>query len=313
MKKILVTTAVVVACLLLSGKLFDRSYKKYWWPFFDKLDVVIKDSSYYDGIYLGDSRVHFGINPRIVDSITGLTSYNAGIGGAPINEILFLTRNYLSHHAAPRYAVLSVGYSNILKPERLFENPCYYFFYTSDPATENALQKLHYHTGLYDMLPVLKYTAFDDFNKLSMAEGLKGNSIVKAGGVVYNGFINNMSNSFNIQQLEKYVETDTACYTGIGLLEETIQLLASKKTIPILVYPPSTHSEGRSKNLLERKIDSAVLLLAAKYRAPVLHYDEDADFTNVLFTDAWHLNIKGTELYSQKIAADISTIIGLKK
>lgn len=309
MKRILIIAACVTGSLLLAGTLLDSSYKKYWWPFFDKLDVAIKDSAYYDGIYLGDSRVHFGINPYYVDSVTGMQSYNLGMGGAPINEIHFLATAYLQKHRSPRFAVLSVGHSNLLEPGRFFENPCYYFFYLSDTATNRVLEELRYHTSLYKILPASKYTAFDDFNKFSIAESWKGNTIVKKGGVVYRGFINNTSNAFNAANMEKETAGDTACYAGIQTLEATLRLFQQKKTLPVLVYPPATYQGKPAKTATAARIDSAIAILASRYNIPVLHFDNDSSFSHDLFTDPWHLNIRGTILYSQKMGAAIKAIL----
>ena len=309
MKKITIIFFCVLAVMLLTGKLFDRCYKKYWWPFFEKLDVVIKDSAYYDGIYLGDSRVHFGINPYYADSVTGMNTYNAGIGGATIKEINFLAKQYMQRHTAPKFAIISIGYSDILSAQKEFENPCYYLFYTSDTATNNILQTLNYHTSLYKWLPVLKYTAFDDFNKFSIAENLKGNTILKEGGTAYKGFINNKSNTFNINQLENFVPKDTAFDESITVLEETVKLFTSKNTRVIFIYPPATTNNIKPKAPVELKIDAAVSLLANKYQLPLLHFDTDTSFTNDLFTDQWHLNLKGTVLFSKKIGEEINVLL----
>lgn len=309
MKKLLLIVCCVLAVLLLAGKLFDRCYKRYWWPFFEKLDLVIKDTACFDGVYLGDSKVHFGINPYYVDSATGLNTYNISMGGASINEINFIATQYLAKHRPPKFAVISIGYSDLLPTIKLLDNPCYYLFYTSDPLTNDVLTKLGYHTGLYAALPVLKYTAFDDFNKISIARNLKGETIARPGGVVYKGFINNTTNVFDPQKLDTYMPKDTTFDENISKLEETVKLFLTKGTMPVFVYAPATHFIEKPKAPVEIKIDSAVARLAGKYEVPVLHYDTDPLFTNDLFSDQWHLNIKGTVLFSQQLGAGIKNIL----
>ena len=308
MKKIILIVSVTVISLIITGKVLDTKYKKYWWPFFDKLDVLIKDSSYYDGIYLGNSRTHFGINPYYVDSITGLKTYNMGMGGATINEINFIAKNYLQKHTAPKFALISIGYGGIIKTDRYLENPCYYLFYTQDSFINHILQNLHYHTVLYKILPVLKYTSFDDFNKFSIVENFKGKTILRPGGIAYRGFINNSTNVFNVQALEKIVEENIVFQPGIDILEKTIRLFKEKNTMPILVFPPGTNSEKKLKLAVEVKIDSAIESLSSKYQIPLLHFDTDSAFTDNYFTDASHLNIQGTVIYSKKIGFKIISI-----
>ncbi len=311
MKKLTIIFFCVLAAMLMAGKIFDNRYKNFWKPLFGKLDVVIKDSTYYNGIYLGDSRVLFGINPYYIDSATGLTTYNIGMGGANIYEINFLAKQYMARHRPPAFAIISVGYSDILFNDRFFENPCYYFFYTADTATDNSLARLGYHTTLYKFLPVLKYTAFDEYNKLSVAENIKGKAFLKQEGVAYKGFINNWNNRFIVQALDSLIPEDKNIESSIERLEQTIKLFHGSNTLPILVYPPATHLKPKAP--VEIKIDSAIALMARKHTLELLRFDNDSSFTNDFFNDPWHLNLQGTVLYSQKLGGAIKAVLQSKK
>lgn len=307
MKRILTIFFLLLAAMLVTGYISDHYYKKFWWPFFNKLDVVFTDSAYYDGIYLGDSRTHFGINPSYIDAALHTKTYNIGMGGASISEINFLATAYLQKHIPPKFAVISIGYSNIFEPEKFFENPCYYFFYSNDSFVNRILQDQGYHTSLYRLLPVTKYTAFDDFNKFSIAESLKGRTFLKAGGVAYNGFISNSTSSFNIQDAEKAAAADTGFYKGMLLLENLIQNFITHHTLPVLVYPPANHTHAPAA--VELKIDSAATALSDRFNIPLIRFDKDPSFTPALFTDQWHLNIEGTTQYSRKLAAALHTVL----
>lgn len=287
------------------GYIMDMKYKKYWWPFFEKIDVLVKDSSYYDGIFLGDSRVHFGINPKQVDSITGFKTYNMGMGGTPIKEIAYTVENYLKKHPAPKFAVISVGYSGILESKKDFYNPCYYFFYSSDSLTNVRLINSGYHTSLFKIFPFLKYTAFDDFNKLSIAQNIQGKTILKPRGVAYKGFINNAINTFNINNAEDNNPQDTAVTAGLAIFKKVITTLQSAKTNILLVYPPEADFGKKPRTLVESKLDTAIVQIAKTYNCPLYFFDRDSSFNDNYFTDAWHLNLRGTILYSQKIATMI--------
>lgn len=301
MKKLLLIICSVLASLWIIGFGMDIKYKKYWWPFFDKLDVLVKDSTYYDGIFLGDSRVHFGINPYYVDSITGFKTYNFGMGGTPVREIAYTAENYLQKHPVPKFAVISLGYSGIMESERYFYNPCYYFFYTGDALTDKALSDAKYHTTLFKIFPFLKYTSFDDFNKLSIVQTFSGKTILKPGGVAYNGFINNSINTFNVNIAEDNSNQDTACSAGLSIFENTIEVLQKKNIKVILVYPPEASFGKKPRTALEKRLDTAVAQIALKHGCPLHYFDKDSSFTNNFFTDAWHLSLPGTVIYSKKI------------
>lgn len=302
MKKLLLIISSVWLSLWLMGYIMDVKYKKYWWPFFEKIDVLVKDSSYYDGIFLGDSRVHFGINPKEVDSITGFATYNMGMGGTPVKEIEYTVNTYLKKHPAPKFVVLSIGYSGLREPEKYFYNPCYYFFYSSDSLTNTNLQLAGYHTTLFKIFPFLKYTAFDDFNKLSIAQNIQGKTILKPGGVAYKGFINNAINTFNINPDEGSEQQDTSIVAGLTIFDKTISLLQSAKSKVLLVYPPEATFGKKTRTIVESRLDTAIVEIAKQHGCSLYYFDRDTSFTKNYFTDAWHLNLSGTVLYSRKIA-----------
>ena len=93
------------------------------------------------------------------------------------------------------------------------------------------------------------------------------------------------------------------------MLEQTVKLFTSKNTLVILIYPPATAISENPKAAVEVKIDAAVSHLANKYHLPLLRFDNDTSFTNDLFTDQWHLNLKGTVLYSKKIGEEINVLL----
>lgn len=55
----------------------------------------------YNIICLGSSRMKNGLDPVIIDSITGLKSYNAGVGGSSTLEAAMILKSYLVNHPPP--------------------------------------------------------------------------------------------------------------------------------------------------------------------------------------------------------------------
>ena len=61
----------------------DLRYRERWSSlFFNMTDELISSHTKYDMILLGNSRVHFGINPYYLDSASGFSAYNFANGGA---------------------------------------------------------------------------------------------------------------------------------------------------------------------------------------------------------------------------------------
>ena len=126
LKRLLFIVIIVWLAGYTGGCLFDYLYKKRWAVmFFDKTEELIHGKNNYDILFLGNSRVHFGINPYYIDSITGVKSYNFGNGGADAQTIMLVSDIYLQYHNAPVLVVISVDMSALTKREILKT----YFYY----------------------------------------------------------------------------------------------------------------------------------------------------------------------------------------
>src|SRR5205085_2179989 len=112
---ILVVTITVVAMFII-GKYFDYRYEKRWnWLYFEKINEAIFGKKNYDILFLGNSRIHTGINPYYVDSVTNLNSYNLAIGAGDEQEMKLLASVYLQHHTAPKFVVLGLDKTLLVK------------------------------------------------------------------------------------------------------------------------------------------------------------------------------------------------------
>ena len=172
------------------------------------------------------------------------------------------------------------------------------------------LSEQHYHTTLFKFLPILKYTAFDDFNKTTIPRNLEGSALLQPQGISYKGYINN-NTTFVKQQLRGgEMEEDTTIEKGISRFYQLIQLLRKNNCRPILVYAPEFEYNPATKKSTYRQIDTAVEKLGAAYSVPILHFDTDTSFTDNLFSDKdSHLTINGSILYSKKLGAAIKRIL----
>jgi hypothetical protein len=310
MKRILIITILILTTSWITGKILDFYYCKFWKGTFQKLDTVFKDSSYRDIIFVGDSRTHFGINPFYIDSITKLNSYNIGMGGATIDEINFLTRAWFKNHSAPKFLFLNIGQGAFLKNESFFENPCYYFFYLKDQQTNETLAQLGYHTTLYKYFPILKYTAFDEFNKVTILKAMQGNRFLQNEGISVKGFINNNnSNDFNSNLNKSFYDNvenaNIQKKKNLVKFELLVNYLSKFNCKLFFLYPPDLKSESLKEDSVLKNLTEDINKIATKYQTTILRYDSDSSFTKELFQDPRHLNINGSIVYSKKIAAQL--------
>lgn len=77
---------------------------------FEKLNTCFNKKNNFDLLIIGSSRAESHFRPDIIDSTTGLNSYNAGMVGATFPFIEGTLEAYLENSSAPKYVVLNIDY-----------------------------------------------------------------------------------------------------------------------------------------------------------------------------------------------------------
>ena len=61
----------------------------------ERLTEILADTTNFQMIFIGSSRTHTSINPRIIDSILDINSYNAGVEGGNLFEFNMIFNAYV--------------------------------------------------------------------------------------------------------------------------------------------------------------------------------------------------------------------------
>lgn len=315
MKRIINIIIVILVSSIAFGKALDFFYKKHWTPIFEKLDTVFIDSSCKDIVCIGDSRIHLGINPYYIDSITKLNSYNIGMGGASINEVYYLTQAWLNNHKAPKLFICSVSPGLLSKYNTLLKNPCFYFFYLKDKNTLKTLSDLHYHTSLFKYHPAFKYTAFDEYDKTCILRSIKGDYFLKKNGISYKGFLNNASTNAYIENNNSdsvHEDVDKLNYSiamGLKKLNNLIELIHKNKSKIVFIITPNINFTSAYGDSISKKTIYDIEKTAKINDIKIWHFETDSSFKKEYFQDPIHLNIEGSIHLSKKIGLNIKQII----
>ena len=318
LKKILLIILCSFILVKICGYFFDKGYKYYYKPYFEKMDLVFKDTSYNDILYLGNSRANFGINPYFIDIICKTKSYNLGFGGTDIASATSFLRSYLGHHPAPKYLVYSYD-SWIFQFRDMLELAPVYFYYAQHKPIRNELQRFGYHEKLLQFLPDLKYCFFTDYYRTCIVKGLSGESMsspVKQQPIEkhlydYRGFINYQLGQINITEKSgtNIPGIDTAC---INMLNTLVNICDQNKIKMVFIYPPEFYKPGEpiSKEIQERKITiDSMLLSACKKNNFYYNRFDTKDFNREDFIDEIHVNIKGSKKYSEMLGNYFKTFL----
>jgi hypothetical protein len=163
---------------------------------YNKMNHLFVDTIYSNTIFLGSSRCESHIIPGIIDSITGLSSYNCGLGGAdlPINAMTLQSILSRSNHV--KHVVWSIDIHN-MNGKNDVNSLSRFLPYLHDPAVYAGLKKLDRRTWYFKYVPFysipfmgdkLLYTSYRGYKNqptafdLSYEDGFVPVPAVKNGG-----------------------------------------------------------------------------------------------------------------------------------
>ena len=125
-----------------------------------------------DIVILGTSRALEHYDPYVIDSITGLTSYNLGMGGYSINVQLMKYRYYLHYNPQPRYIIYDVDQLLLKIDTVVHQHQSEQFLpLFHDGAIRKDLMNVGYSwTDAY--IPMARYWGYQIQNKRGILEAL---------------------------------------------------------------------------------------------------------------------------------------------
>ena len=307
LKRLLVVVLLVVVLGYITGAFFDNRYReRMQYYVFDKMDIATSKKQDFDIIYLGNSRIHSGINPYYVDSVTSLRSYNLAVGACDEEEMKLISTVYLQHHQPPAVAVIGVDNSMLVKYNILKERfP--YLFYLKNDTVDYYMNRKGFPTRLIQYMPFFKYSFFDEYNRTAVF--VSGKPIPRFEHNIYSGFVNISREAYvdsgsvtrtkpmgprELPQAEKINDTAAATF------KQTIGLLRSKGTRIIFLFPPSRNKKSLKKDE-EQPLHRFFLEYAATNSIPVMRADTSSIYSDKYFSDNFHLNEPGSRILSVQV------------
>jgi hypothetical protein len=252
-----------------------------------------------DVLILGSSRAFVHISPQIIDTVLKVQSYNLGKDGSGflIQNCRFKT--YLRNNKLPRNIIHSLDDRTLCEVSVLF-NSKEYIPYLEDTLVrkyisgyEGSFNKWHYSIPLYkynNALPSL-------IKPLQLMVGFKAQDKRYKGYLPKDltGHPNKVPNWRNTKIDVKAVKEFEAYLTFCK--KENINL--------ILVYTPE-YIEGQKVTTNRNEIFNMYRQYATTYNLSFLDYSNDSlSYDKSLFYDFIHLNKKGSELFTTKLAHDL--------
>jgi hypothetical protein len=299
------------------SKFIEKGHSKYHAHILPKTREIFSAKTAYDGIYLGSSRAHTTIRPSVVDSVTGLSSYNCGNDAANFYEIKMILDGFLANHPNPRYVVLAMDPFSF-HFDRTVYYPIQYFGVIQNPAVRSAFKELKdYKYLLIRNFRFLRMIYYSDYIKSQAIRGLMGaDEFTTFGGkqsIEDRGFVSLGNNCMDT--LEKHpAKTSIIDKEGLDKLQGIIDTCKARNIRLILTYAPEYNYTFQSTftgfDRFIRTVDS----VASKNSLPFYRDDSLPLCKNpCLFANFNHLNAQGALEYSRILGQRISWILQNKK
>ena len=301
--RIIVILISSVLVLSLLNNVYQKGHTKYYQHESERLAVLLNKDAYFDILLIGSSRMHVHYNPKIIDSITHLASYNFGVEGGNLLEINLWLQVYLNKHQPPKAIVLDIPAFAFDIERRPFFNHSIYLPYLNDDLVYNTLAE-YKKVSYYRYLPFLALTEVDDYNKLNAIKGWMGSKEELASHFTFNGYADNGS---GILTPSAKIPRDTQTYKtgekGKNILTAIIDSCRKKNIQLIFAYSPEyVDTDYSNRADFFEYINSTAL----KNNIPFFDFRKSAIcLDSTLFANPGHLNKYGADIFSKEVAQKI--------
>lgn len=272
---------------------------------YDKLNTIFLRSNDYDLLYLGSSRAESHFQPQLIDSITGLRSYNAGLEGSGMPMIYSTLKAYLHHSRAPRFIVLNVDLHVPDVDNSLVYRFPRYFPYLSNPELYKGLCKRDGRFPYFRWIPFYSMPFYNDKYLNASVRGIAGikgktdAAWVKGYAPVPPELAIDLD---TVKYLPYTAQPDKLFFQSI---DSILALCKIKNIKPVFVISPIYHRHIAS--LADReKLFEMLETKAVAAGVPLLSYLSDSlSYQKQMFIDTDHLSAAGSRSFSMRFALDL--------
>lgn len=253
-------------------------------------------------VYIGSSRAMNSYNTQVIDSILGIKSYNLGMMAQFHDYNYFMYDILKQYNRKPKYVVWDVFYRTLDET-----GPWCDFQFTPFVNNTELYCKLNDYQSTISFfdktIPLYRYYKYSIFDF-----PIKWFS---KDSCFHNGFVpnNNKWDDNNLKQLDEEEIKSSFSEKGIDFMHKAIQNMKSEGTTVILVYSPF-HKKGRDKVENFDKMANTFQNIADKEEIVFLNFLNDSiNNDTTYFVGAVHLNGKGADCFSRKVAQSLIPIV----
>jgi len=256
----------------------------------------------------GSSRAVCHYDPRILEQVTGLKTFNIGRNGSQTDMQLAVLKAYLRHNTKPRLVIHNLDAFSFVTTREVY-NPGQYLPYLDEPDIYQALLKVNPSVWKWKYIPLYRYVVEDmRFTWILGAKGILG---LGPREDYLQGFRPERQRWTGDFERFKSLNPDGIRFEiepqGTRDFEELISLCRRQGIPVLLVYSP-VYYEMRGMERNHGEVFSRFHELGGRWDAEIWDYsDSPICGRRELFYNSQHLNEEGAGAFSAALAARLIT------
>jgi hypothetical protein len=312
-KRFLRDALLFVLVLLVAGSILDyvvtTGLKRSRLPDHSVWNDIVSGAASSDVLIMGSSRAEVQFSPKIIGDRLGMTCYNLGTDGYPLEMQLARYALYRKYDDRPKVVVLVVDTYGLVKRDDLFR-PQQFLPYLNEPTIRDAVAASHYFQWSDYYLPAVRYHG--DWRTVYRGSmlflGRRAYTDVKQRGFL--AVDQNWSDD-----LAKFVATHP---NGVALqhsavveqeLDDFLTQTGQQGIQVVLVFPPE-YIKAQPLFAGREDILGIYRRLAQEHGLRFLDYSNDPiSYDTKYFYNSQHMNKLGAELFSTEFAGTLADLV----
>lgn len=272
---------------------------------FHTYNAILNDSLLCDALIMGSSRGQVQYSPRIIDSITGLNSYNISVDGRCIDAEVTIYNFYRRHCPQPKLIIQNIDGGTLMMSNG-YEREQYLPYLRNDKALYNEIADRESFIWADRYLPLARYAGYHE----TIKEGLGMPAKMARPKNIDHGYIA----TDKAWDGTAFQAIDTLGFTvndeAVEIFDRYLQQCKQEGIAVVMVYAPFYIGATEKMGSAADTMFSLYQGFADKYGYPILNYTYDSiSYDTLNFYNASHLNRRGAEQFSLKLARDIKELL----
>lgn len=254
----------------------------------------------------GSSRAFIQINPYILENNLKLKTYNFGLNGSKFKMQFYRFKLYLKNNTKPKIVVWNLDTFSFSHIDSVFQPNQYAPFILSNFKLYNTIKEYKDTHFLDFILPLYRYRDqkyWNDQIKRSKKEKLN-----KQGCFRNNGF-KSYDREWNVNWKKLKHKPSNFSQTDYLLLNQLIKL-CQKNNIQLIFILSPEYYKGQLYMTNRQQIIRQYKSTISKYNLPFIDYSQDSiSNQKKYFYNTTHMNYKGANAFSLKLAKDLKSFL----